>query len=236
MAVLKQTSPTAWPIAPKPVPSNTVPSARTRSALAFGSTQAVLAGSPPEWAGCFSLIESLSLGGAPAFASPSARSRLGAILREAIAVLRDEINTALREAMKARDERRVSTLRLINAALKNADIDAQGRGKPVLSDEEILGLLQKLIKQRQEAIELYNKAGRAELAARERGEMEIIGAYLPKQMSEAEGKAAVADAIKATGASGIKDMGKVMAALKQDYAGRLDFAKASGWVKQLLSG
>jgi uncharacterized protein YqeY len=143
-------------------------------------------------------------------------------------VLRDEINTALKGAMKARDERRVSTLRLINAALKNADIEAQGRGKPVLSDEEILGLLQKLIKQRQEAIELYDKAGRAELAARERGEMEIIGAYLPKQMSEAEGKAAVADAIKATGASGIKDMGKVMAALKQGYAGRMDcFATSS---------
>src|SRR5262245_13258662 len=159
-----------------------------------------------------------------------------AILREPIAVLRDEINTALKGAMKARDERRVSTLRLINAALKNADIEAQGRGKPVLSDEEILGLLQKLIKQRKEAIELYDKVGRAELAARERGEMEIIGAYLPKQMSEAEGKAAVADAIKATGASGIKDMGKVMAALKQGYSGRMDFAKASGWVKQLLAG
>ena len=151
-------------------------------------------------------------------------------------MLRDEINTALREAMKARDARRVSTLRLVNAALKNADIDAQGRGKPVLSDEEILPLLQKLIKQRQEAVELYDKAGRAELAARERGEMEIIGAYLPKQMSEAEGKAAVADAIKATGASGIKDMGKVMAALKQSYAGRMDFAKASALVKSMLSG
>jgi uncharacterized protein YqeY len=172
----------------------------------------------------------------PAFASLSARSDSGAILREPIAVLRDEINSALKKAMKARDERRVSTLRLINAALKNADIEAQGRGKPVLSDEEILGLLQKLIKQRQEAIEFYDKAGRAELAARERGEMEIIGAYLPKQMSEAEGKAAVADAIKATGASGIKEMGKVMAALKQGYAGRMDFAKASGWVKELLAG
>src|SRR5439155_12356356 len=185
-------------------------------------------------AGCFSGIKGLSLECAAGIHSASPDS--GAILREAIAVLRDEINTALREAMKARDERRVSTLRLINAALKNADIDAQGRGKPVLSDEEILPLLQKLIKQRQAAVELYDKAGRAELAARERGEMEIIGAYLPKQMSEAEGKAAVADAIKATGASGIKDMGKVMAALKQDYAGRLDFAKASGWVKQLLAG
>jgi uncharacterized protein YqeY len=151
-------------------------------------------------------------------------------------VLRDEINTALKAAMKARDERRVSTLRLVNAALKNADIEAQGRGKGALADEEILGLLQKLIKQRQEAVELYDKAGRAELAARERGEIEIISAYLPKQMSEAEAKAAIAEAIKATGASGMKDMGKVMAALKQNHSGEMDFGKASGWVKQLLAG
>jgi uncharacterized protein YqeY len=151
-------------------------------------------------------------------------------------VLRDEINTALKGAMKARDEHRVSTLRLINAALKNADIEAQGRGKATLSDEEILGLLQKLIKQRQEAIELYDKAGRTELAARERGEIEIISAYLPRQMAEAEAKAAIAEAIKATGATGIKDMGKVMAALKQNYSGKMDFGKASGWVKQLLAG
>jgi uncharacterized protein YqeY len=151
-------------------------------------------------------------------------------------VLRDEINTALKGAMKARDERRVSTLRLVNAALKNADIEAQGRGKAVLADEEILGLLQKLIKQRQEAVELYDKAGRAELAARERDEIEIISAYLPRQMSEAEAKAAIAEAINATGATGIKDMGKVMAALKQGYSGKMDFGKASGWVKQLLAG
>jgi len=151
-------------------------------------------------------------------------------------VLRDEINTALKAAMKARDERRVSTLRLVNAALKNADIEAQGRGKAVLADEEILGLLQKLIKQRQEAVELYDKAGRAELAARERDEIEIISAYLPQQMAEAEAKAAIAEAIKATGATGMKDMGKVMAALKQGYSGKMDFGKASGWVKQLLAG
>jgi uncharacterized protein YqeY len=138
--------------------------------------------------------------------------------------------------MKARDEHRVSTLRLVNAALKNADIEAQGRGKAVLADEEILGLLQKLIKQRQEAVELYDKAGRAELAARERDEIEIISAYLPRQMSEAEAKAAIAEAINATGATGIKDMGKVMAALKQGYSGKMDFGKASGWVKQLLAG
>jgi uncharacterized protein YqeY len=163
-------------------------------------------------------------------------SESGATLREAIAVLRDEINTALKDAMKARDERRVSTLRLVNAALKNADIEAQGKGKHALSDEELLGLLQKLIKQRQEAIELYDKAGRTELADRERGEIEIITAYLPKQMSEAEAQAAVAQVIKATGATSIKDMGKVMAALKQSYAGRMDFGKASGLVKSMLSG
>jgi len=151
-------------------------------------------------------------------------------------VLRDEINTALKAAMKARDERRVSTLRLVNAALKNADIEAQGRGKGALADEEILGLLQKLIKQRQEAVELYDKAGRTELAARERDEIEIINAYLPQQMSEAEAKAAIAEAIKATGATGMKDMGKVMAALKQNHSGKMDFGKASGWVKQLLAG
>ena len=106
----------------------------------------------------------------------------------------------------------------------------------VLADEEILGLLQKLIKQRQEAVELYDKAGRTELAARERDEIEIISAYLPQQMVEAEAKAAIAEAIKATGATGMKDMGKVMAALKQGYSGKMDFGKASGWVKQLLAG
>ena len=151
-------------------------------------------------------------------------------------MLREEINTALKEAMKAREEHRVSTLRLVNAALKNADLEAQGRGKSALSDEEILALLQKLIKQRQEAAEVYDQAGRSELAARERGEIEIIGAYLPRQMSEAEAKAAIAEAIKATGAASIKDMGKVMAALKQSHAGRIDFGRASGWVKQLLAG
>jgi uncharacterized protein len=155
---------------------------------------------------------------------------------KAIAVLRDEINTALKTAMKARDERRVSTLRLVNAALKNADIEAQGQGKHVLSDDELLGLLQKLIKQRHEAVEIYDKAGRSELADRERGEIEIISAYLPKQMSDAEAKAAVAEVIKATGATGIKDMGKVMAALKQGYAGKMDFGTASALVKTLLAG
>ncbi len=151
-------------------------------------------------------------------------------------MLRDEINTALKGAMKARDERRVSTLRLINAAIKNADIEAETGKKAALSDDDLLALLQKLIKQRQEAAEIYDKAGRNELAGQERGEIEIIRAFLPRQMSEAEAKAAIAEAVKATGATSIKDMGKVMAALKQGYAGRLDFGKASGLVKAMLSG
>jgi len=160
----------------------------------------------------------------------------GAGLRKAIAVLRDEINTALKQAMKARDERRVSTLRLVNAAIKNADIEVETAKKPPLSDDDLLALLQKMIKQRQESLEIYEKAGRAELAERERGEIEIIRGYLPKQMSEAEMRAAIADAIKATGAQGMKDMGKVMAALRQAHAGKMDFGKASGLVKSLLQG
>jgi uncharacterized protein YqeY len=151
-------------------------------------------------------------------------------------VLRDEINTALKGAMKARDERRVSTLRLVNAAIQNADIEAETGKKSALSDDDLLGLLQKMIKQRQESVEIYDKAGRKELADQERGEIEIIRAYLPQQMSEAEAKAAIAEVIKATGAQGIKDMGKVMAALKQGYAGKMDFGKASGLVKGLLAG
>ena len=150
-------------------------------------------------------------------------------------MLRDEINTALKDAMKARDERRVSTLRLVNAALKNADLEAQMQGKSELADDGLIGLLQKMIKQRQESVEIYDKAGRKELADQERGEIEIIRAYLPQQMSEAEAKAAIAEVIKGTGAQSIKDMGKVMAALKQGYAGRMDFGKASGWVKVLLA-
>jgi uncharacterized protein len=157
-------------------------------------------------------------------------------LRKAIPVLRDDINSALREAMKARDERRVSTLRLVNAAIKNADIEAQGRGKTLLADDEITGLLQKLIKQRQESVEIYDRAGRKELADRERGEIEIIRAYLPKQMSDAEAQVAIATVIRETGATGMKDMGKVMAALKQTHAGKMDFAKASAIVKELLTG
>ena len=151
-------------------------------------------------------------------------------------MLRDAINNALKEAMKAKDERKLSTLRMVNAALKNADIDARGQGKEPLDDGAVLGLLQKMIKQRQESVELYDKGGRADLAAGEREEIAIIGAYLPKQMSDDEMKAAIAALIAETGAGNIKDMGKVIGALKAKYAGQMDFGKASGLVKAALGG
>jgi uncharacterized protein YqeY len=151
-------------------------------------------------------------------------------------MLRDEINTAVKEAMKAKDERKLSTLRMVNSTLKNADIDARGQGKPPLSDDDVLGVLQKMIKQRQESVELYDKGGRPELADQERAEIAVISAYLPKQMSDDEVKAAIAATISETGAAGMKDMGKVIAALKAKYAGQMDFGKASGMVKAALTG
>jgi len=151
-------------------------------------------------------------------------------------VLRDDINTVLKDAMKSRDERRVSTLRLVNSALKNADIEARGQGKPALTDDDLLGLLQKMIKQRQESVELYEKGGRPELAAKEREEIAIIAGFLPKQMSEEDATAAIAAAIGDLGAAGMKDMGKVMAALKERHAGKMDFSRASALVKAALTG
>lgn len=151
-------------------------------------------------------------------------------------MLRDDINNAVKEAMKARDERKLSTLRMVNSTIKNADIEARGQGKPPLSDEDLLGLLQKMIKQRQEAVELYDKGGRAELADQERAEIAVIGAYLPQQLTEDEVKAAIAAQIAETGAAGIKDMGKVIGGLKAKYTGRMDFAKASALVKAALAG
>jgi uncharacterized protein YqeY len=151
-------------------------------------------------------------------------------------VLRDDINNALKEAMKAKNERGVSTLRLVNSTIKNADIEARGAGKGPLGDAELLSLLQKMIKQRHESVELYDKGGRPELAAAEREEIAIISGYLPKQMSEAEMKSAIEAAIKETGAAGMKDMGKVIGVLRGKYAGQMDFSKASAAVKGLLTG
>ena len=151
-------------------------------------------------------------------------------------MLRDDINNAVKEAMKAKNERKLGTLRMVNSTIKNADIEARGQGKPPLSDTEVLTVLQKMIEQRQEAIELYEKGGRVELAAQEREEIAVISAYLPKQMSDDEVKSAIAAVIAETNAAGIKDMGRVIGALKAKYAGQMDFAKASGLVKAALAG
>ena len=151
-------------------------------------------------------------------------------------MLRDAINNAVKEAMKAKEERKLSTLRMMNSTIKNADIDARGNGKPPLSDDDLLGVFQKMIKQRQESVELYEKGGRAELAAQERDEIAVIQAYLPKQMSDDDVRAAIAAVIKETGAASMKDMGKVIAVLRAKYAGQMDFGKASGLVKAALSG
>src|SRR6202522_1834482 len=125
---------------------------------------------------------------------------------------------------------------MVSPTIKNADIAARGEAKPPLTDADLLGVFQKMIKQRQESVELYDKGGRAELANQEREEIAIISAYLPKQMSEADVKAAIAAAITETGAAGMKDMGKVIAVLKTKYAGQMDFGKASGLVKSALTG
>lgn len=150
-------------------------------------------------------------------------------------MLRDDINNALKEAMKAKDERKISTLRLVNSTFKNADIEARTTGK-TLSDADLLPVLQKMIKQRQESKELYEKGNRPELAQQEADEIAIISSYLPKQMSDAEVSAAIDAAIKETGAASMKDMGKVVGALKAKFAGQMDFAKASALVKGKLGG
>jgi len=151
-------------------------------------------------------------------------------------VIRDDINNALKEAMKAKNERAVSTLRMVNSTLKNADIEARGAGKPALGDAEILAALQKMIKQRQESVELYKKGGRDDLVKQEQEEIAVISAYLPKQMSDDEMRAAIAAAVAETGASGMKDMGKVIGLLRTKYAGQMDMGKASGLVKSALAG
>jgi uncharacterized protein YqeY len=151
-------------------------------------------------------------------------------------MLRDQINNSLKDAMKSGEKLKLSTLRLVNAAIKNADIEARGNGKGPLDDAALLGLFQKMIKQRQESVELYEKGGRAELAANERVEIEVIQGYLPKQMPDAEIEAAIKSAIAESGAASVKDMGKVIAILRAKYAGQMDFGKASGLVKAALSG
>ena len=150
-------------------------------------------------------------------------------------MLRQQLSDALKASMLAKDARTVSTVRLILAALKDRDIAARSRNvKDGIGEDEILSMLQGMVKQRKESIVLYDQGGRADLSAKEAEEIAIIEKFLPARMSEAETEAAVAETIKAIGAAGLKDMGRTMAALKEKFAGRMDFTKASALVKAKL--
>ena len=148
--------------------------------------------------------------------------------------MRETITAALKTATKAQDKRRISTLRLVSAAIKDRDIAARTAGKGEATDAELLELFAKMIKQREESEKIYREAGRAELATQEAEEIAIIREFLPVQLSDADAQKANADAIAEAGASSVKDMGKVMAVLKARYAGQMDFAKASALVKAKL--
>ncbi len=152
-------------------------------------------------------------------------------------MLRDEIKNALVEAMKSKDQERVNTLRLVQAAIKQKDIDARLKGiTDGVDDASLLSLLQGMIKQRKESIEMYKQGNRADLVAHEQAEIDVIQAFLPKQMDEVAMAEAIKTVIAETGATSIKDMGKVMGALRGKYAGQMDFGAASGVIKSLLAG
>ncbi|MGB6449081.1 MAG: GatB/YqeY domain-containing protein [Xanthobacteraceae bacterium] len=149
-------------------------------------------------------------------------------------MLRETISNDTKEAMKAREELRVSTLRLINAAILARETSGAERVK--LGDAEIVDVMQKMVKQRRESLDIYEKAGRSDLAAKERGEIDIITKYLPKQMSDIEAASAISALIKELEAATLKDMGRTMAALKQRFSGQMDFGKAGALVKRMLGG
>lgn len=148
--------------------------------------------------------------------------------------MREQFSEHLKEAIKAQDKRRIATLRLISAAIKDRDVEARGQGKERVSDDELLQILAKMVKQRDESIAIYEEAGRLELAEQEREEAAIIKEFLPQQMSEDEVTATCSQAVAELEAGGLRDMGKVMAHLKATYPGQMDFGKASCIVKGLL--
>lgn len=148
--------------------------------------------------------------------------------------MREKVTEEIKAAMKAGDKSRLTTLRLIQSAIKDRDIANRGNAKDAASDDEILQILAKMVKQREESAKAFEDGGRPELAANERAEIAIIRDFLPKQMDAAETEAAIRAVIAETGAAGVKDMGKVMAALREKFAGQMDFGKASAVVKGLL--
>ena len=149
--------------------------------------------------------------------------------------LRNQIEEKLNQALKAKDKNTYPTLRLVVSAIKDAEIAGRTKGQKEISDSDITTILKKMIKQRNESCEVYKKAGRNELLENETKEIEVINAFLPKQLSEDETKKICADAVKSVGASSMKDMGKVMGALKSKHSDTLDFSKVSTIIKELLS-
>jgi uncharacterized protein YqeY len=149
--------------------------------------------------------------------------------------MREAINEALKAAMKNRDAARTGTLRMISAAIKDRDIEARGKGAAEASREELLGVLSKMVRQREESAKAYEDGRRPDLAEKERAEIEVIRAFMPRQMSEAEIRAAAEAAIAETGAASPRDMGKVMALLRSRHAGSMDFGAAGMVVKRLLA-
>lgn len=149
-------------------------------------------------------------------------------------MIRETLASAQKDAMKAKDTARLSTVRLILAAIKDRDIANRGIGKEAASDDEVLQILAKMVKQREESAKIYDEGQRPELAAKEREEIAIIQGYMPEQISDEKAREIIAGVIAEIGAAGIKDMGKSMAVLKERYAGQMDFAKASGTLKELL--
>lgn len=150
-------------------------------------------------------------------------------------MLRQQITEALNNALKAQEKRRVSTLRLVMAAVQDRDIANRSAGKDPVGDEELLTILAKMIKQREDSSKIYIEGNRPELAQNEQDEIEIIRDFLPQQLSADEVKSICADVIKEIDAQGLRDMGKIMAVLKERYTGQMDFALASSFVKELLS-
>ncbi|MDB4053576.1 GatB/YqeY domain-containing protein [Octadecabacter sp.] len=149
--------------------------------------------------------------------------------------LRARVSTALKEAMKAKDSTRLSTLRLINAAIKDRDIEARGEGKDEgVGDDVVLAIMGKMVKQRQESAKVYEEGGRLELAEKELSEIKVIEDFLPRQLSDDEAAAAIDAAIAQVGAKSIRDMGKVMGVLKGKYTGQMDFGKTGPMVKDKL--
>jgi len=148
--------------------------------------------------------------------------------------MREQFSEGLKTALKARDQRRTATLRAITAAIQDKDIAIRQENRGPATNEEILAIVQKMVKQREESFAIYAQAGRADLATVEKEEIDILNEFLPKGLTEDEVEAAIQAAIAATGADGAKDMGKVIAQLKADYPGRIDFGKASGKVRAAL--